>query len=436
MAKNRQEQEAQNTKDEKKLPTLVHKHQLNTIITNKDGSPDTLAIDVYFELRSWYNPKFAYEKDGNVYHINKLKTPGIYLNYKDLAKKYGYSKETIRKKIAKLEKLGLIQRSFQHKKTNGTKSYNGLIVFVLKDTPHFYNHIGIDRDLIPELIPQTNHNYIKQTYGISYPSKFLDNNRVLAGGGIHTREDTNILNNVISKDIRSNVHTHESNFSQNTEEVSAPVKTIRLNRRKPNERKKPTNTDRKAKVVHFNQYKTPKNLKDHYPLNQEDCGTLQHKSGRPFALNAMNEILLDMSNRKGNTFCSKAQFLVYFGKCLKYEKRDAVKISNDKFHIKANYPHLYGNTQTVTQKAQQESPPIVLPDGIFGEICTKFVKVTNINVYRNWISRLSPKINEEAKMIELHTPCTLTHREIETNYLNTMQNIAKSLNMEVILCRN
>jgi hypothetical protein len=52
----------------------------------------------------------------------------------------------------------------------------------------------------------------------------------------------------------------------------------------------------------------------------------------------MNEILLSMSKRRDNSFCSKAQFMAYFGKCLKYEMRDAVKTGNDNFCIKANIP--------------------------------------------------------------------------------------------------
>ena len=43
-----------------------------------------------------------------------------------------------------------------------------------------------------------------------------------------------------------------------------------------------------------------------------------------------------MSQRLDNRFCSKAQFLVYFGKCLRFEMRDAVKTGNDNFRIKAN----------------------------------------------------------------------------------------------------
>jgi hypothetical protein len=50
----------------------------------------------------------------------------------------------------------------------------------------------------------------------------------------------------------------------------------------------------------------------------------------------MNEILLDMSKKLDKRFCSKAQFIAYFGKCLRFEIRDAVKTGNDNFYIKAN----------------------------------------------------------------------------------------------------
>jgi hypothetical protein len=142
----------------------------------------------------------------------------------------------------------------------------------------------------------------------------------------------------------------ESKFLQNSEEIkiaetSAPkvtilpqktVKPAKLKKLPSNERKKPTNTERKARVYRFNQYKEPQDLKHHYPLTKEDGSKLQSLSGREFSLNAMNEILLDMSKRRDNRFCSKAQFMAYFGKCLRFEMRDTVKTGNDNFRIKAN----------------------------------------------------------------------------------------------------
>jgi len=333
------------------FPTLINKEQLNTIVTNKDGSPDYLAINIYYDtFRSWYNPKTGYNKDGNVYHINKLKTPGIFLNYTRLAEIHGCSKETVRKKIVKLELLGLVHRSFQHKETSTTKSYNGLIAYVWKDTPHFYNPMGVDSNQVSRLTAQTNHEYIERRYGISFGSLALQNKGISTGGGIQLRLDTKELNNVIFKDIRSNVHAHESNFLQNSKEVKItgnvkaevstfpppPAKPVKLKKRVSNQRKKTTNTERKARIYHFNQYKKPQDLKHHYPLTKEDGGKLQSLSGREFSLNAMNEILLDMSKRLDNRFCSKAQFMAYFGKCLRFEMRDSVKTGNDNFRIKAN----------------------------------------------------------------------------------------------------
>jgi len=128
----------------------------------------------------------------------------------------------------------------------------------------------------------------------------------------------------------------ESNFLQNSESSIFPKKPTKLKTRPANERKKPTNAERKARIYRFNQYQEPQGLKHHYPLNKDDSAKLQSLSGRDFSLNAMNEILLDMSKRRDNRFCSKAQFMAYFGKCLRFEMRDAVATSNYNFRIKAN----------------------------------------------------------------------------------------------------
>ena len=139
----------------------------------------------------------------------------------------------------------------------------------------------------------------------------------------------------------------ESNFSKNAKEIKIeenielkitifPKEPVKLKKRLPNDRKNPTNTERKARVYHFNQYKEPQDLSYHYPLTKEDCVKLQRLSGRDFSIQTMNEILLDMSKRLDNRFCSKAQFIAYFGKCLRFEMRDAIKTGNDNFHIKEN----------------------------------------------------------------------------------------------------
>ncbi len=135
--------------------------------------------------------------------------------------------------------------------------------------------------------------------------------------------------------IRSkNVQAHESNFCKNSKKKV--TKKVVLT----NARKKPTKQERKAKIYSpkFKQYDKPKSLGEHYPLTTEECLKLQSLSGRKFTINAMNEILLDMSRKPKESrheFPSKAAFMAYMSKVYRYEGRDAVKTANSGFKILA-----------------------------------------------------------------------------------------------------
>lgn len=368
MAKQKSKIDYKHNLDLNILPTLIEKSQLNTIITNKDGTPDYLAINIYWDnFRSWYCPLKKYQSNGNVVQIRKLKTQGIYSQAEKLAKTHGASKETIRKKIVKLEKLGLVLRSFKHKFHAATNTYNQRIIYVLQDTPYFFNPHGINKEEIKEITPQTNADYIEEKYNVIFTSKTKPIKATQVGGGIHTLEDTKELIEPFNKlKDRSN----ESTFSENSNssilqpetsnlveaenEIVAeegvnqatihPLKpnTAQQSIKPANQRKKLTKAEYKAKkgkLLHFQQYDKPKSLADHYPLSAEDVSLLQSKSGREFGLNAQNQILQDMSNKPkllGHTFPSKASFIAYMSKALASEKRNAVQINNTGFKIKAN----------------------------------------------------------------------------------------------------
>jgi len=346
--------------------------------------------------------------------------------------------------------------------------------------------------------------------------------------------DTSIENNN-TESIRSNVRAHESTFLQNAQEIlqeestepqmvelpKEPVKPAKLKTRPVNERKKRTNTERKARIYHFNQYKEPKDLGYHYPLTKDDGEKLQRLSGRDFSLNAMNEILLDMSKRRDNRFCSKAQFMAYFGKCLRFEMRDAVKTGNDNFYIKANVTAINQKEISKEKQVQQylaeveqkaishvcpdnqlkarlanvleplrsyellshikdlavqyekdvvlsqvksiySTPELdiesveyvvengykptnvksevwtkatvatqILQQGIWGDICCKLIETSGIYVYNNWISKLVPIIDEEARTIELKAPNSFILQWIETHYGEGIINIIKKLGLEL-----
>ncbi len=316
------------------LSALVHelstKSQLNKIIVNDNGKPDHLAINLYWDtFRSWYNPNKIYTKDGNVLSIKKLKTKGIYTNYQKLSELQGVSKDTIRKKIIKLERLGLINRSFQHKETVTTKSYNQLIIYVWKDTPYFFNTIGVDKEKVVSLNPQTNYKYIEETHNIVFTSQVLQNEANQVKGGIRLQSGTKELNKPFSKEKDRSI---KSNFYKNSFEEKKILQSPTV-----------TNCDKteESRAVTTSQIKNTfalgKELKDFYPLTKDDCQILQSSSKREFSLNAMNEILLNMSKRLTNRFFnSKKGFLSYMSKVFSYEMRDVVKINNESFKIKNN----------------------------------------------------------------------------------------------------
>ena len=80
-----------------------------------------------------------------------------------------------------------------------------------------------------------------------------------------------------------------------------------------------------------------KRLEEFYPLLEEDVCLLQKESGRKFDTRAMNEILKNMAKKLTKPkFFSKKGFIAYMSKAFRYEMRDAVKINNNTFQIKAN----------------------------------------------------------------------------------------------------
>ncbi|MFK7973679.1 MAG: hypothetical protein AB8B66_02280 [Rickettsiaceae bacterium] len=103
-----------------------------------------------------------------------------------------------------------------------------------------------------------------------------------------------------------------------------------------NKRKKVTNSEQITRYQKFKAYDKPKNLSQHYPLSQEDCYELQKRSSKAYNLNAMNEILLDMSRKpeiQGHSFVSKAKFMCYMTKAYREEGRDVNKANQAGFKI-------------------------------------------------------------------------------------------------------
>jgi len=186
--------------------TLTNKQQLYKIIVDSKGSPDALAINLYWdEFRSWYNHKKIHTSS-KIIRIPKLYKYGVYASYKELSKKYGVTENTIRRKIVKLEELELLSRDFYTNKESHKVLYNQLIIYIWQQTPYFFNPIGLDRMLIEELTPSTNHEYISSKYNNKNQGGYKQDTPI----NVHTPaplQATNSLGLEVEGGVIANVHT-------------------------------------------------------------------------------------------------------------------------------------------------------------------------------------------------------------------------------------
>ena len=151
-----------------------------------------------------------------------------------------------------------------------------------------------------------------------------------------------------------NIETTEAKKA-NTEPAEIKVLTSKK-KSLANKRRKITNSERITRYQKFKAYDKPKNLREHYPLSQEDCHELQKRSGKAYNLNAMNEILLDMSRKpelQEHLFVSKAKFMCYMTKAYREEGRELDKANSPTFKIIKRRPQ--AEIQEIVTYNQRES---------------------------------------------------------------------------------
>ena len=228
-------------------------------------------------------------------------------------------------------------------------------IFVWKHTPHFFNPCGIEFSEVVIIKPQTNAKYIENKHNVIFGLQSQVTKDIEAKGGIHTPEDTKELreysNKLEYRSSKSKFLLNSNNIQANnikTAEIKKPITEsadikvlVSKKRAFSNKRRKVTNSERVTRYQKFKAYDKPKNLAKHYPLSQEDCYELQKRSGKAYNLNAMNEILLDMSRKpelQGHSFVSKAKFMCYMTKAYREEGRDVDKANQAGFRIMHRRP--------------------------------------------------------------------------------------------------
>lgn len=289
-------------------------HRWYSFFTNLRGSPDQATISVLSEIVYWYRPKKIQDtKAGKVAYINKFKDDAWQTSYSHLSQKFHLSHERIRKALVKLENLGIIKRELRSVVVRGQVYSNRLFI-------HFYP------DALTSHLHHNKHTSTGNSNSQNFPKleKKSDGLEALSSSGFlrSSKEDPSpCFEGELYKDkeIKYKNRSIESVFNKTNSESNY--------------------LERKGNVSDqlFVSNKTKKPLSDFYPLSQQDCYSLQKLSGREFSLNAMNEILLNMSKRLDNKgFWTKKCFLKYMTAVFKNEMRDTEKTNNESFKIRSN----------------------------------------------------------------------------------------------------
>ena len=292
-------------------------------IVDKGGSPDLPCIMILSEIFGWFH---SLSKAKTYYSTGKslpeLVNGQLAISYDFLSRKLNFQKERIRRKFVRLETLGILSRDVRNIALEDGSRIKQLYISI---EPEFFNSCFRDPELDIRVreteFADSNSDAFEQSPQFS--GEHISNknkNRSIISNFCEGDLDDQKLNNINSVDSEDvEISINENNNCYNQEEGRDDNQTVQ-----------PANNN-------SFQTRIPRKLEDFYPLTKEDCSALQSHSGREFSLNAMNEILKDISKKLSNRFFySKKGFLAYMSKIFQYEMRDAVVVSNENFKIRAN----------------------------------------------------------------------------------------------------
>jgi DnaA N-terminal domain len=298
--------------------------------TNVRGAPDLPLISVLAEIVYWYRPKKLRDPvTDETSYVNKFSDDAWQTSYQHFEKKFGFNHEKLRRVFVRLESMGIATREFRTVCIKGQSYNNRLFVHLNKEFLKLYGDNGKKRknnksaDSKNDSLLSSKENFFSSQGELIYPQNEPCSPHL----------GSNIDKN--NKKNNKNRSTEDSVFEQKTTFCRMQAKSSGSNFYK-NSFEEEIQTQQTTNQIKL-KFAKALELKDFYPLTREDCQILQSSSKRAFSLNAMNEILLDMSKRLSDRyFRSKKVFLNYMSKVFTYEKRDVAKISNESFKIKNN----------------------------------------------------------------------------------------------------
>lgn len=283
-------------------------------IVDKTNSPDFTAISLLSEIIAQYrfSPlaiSNSSKSDFDLSESSFISGKALITSYSFFISKFCITKEKIRRGLIRLEELKILKReTINIQLSNGNRTNKLSITVDLGFLKSCFRNPELD------IRGRSNNSLIanNRSYEISYH---------------HISNKNNDLRN---RSMESNFY--QNSFEENKEKGNALIKKDRKIEDTQRNEKKTIGSILKSYL-----FAKPKKLEEFYPLAKEDGDQLRNSSGREFSLNAMNEILLDMSRKLTEPeFRTKKGFLSYMSKAFTYEMRDVVKTSNETFKIKAN----------------------------------------------------------------------------------------------------
>jgi len=247
----------------------------------EDGNPDLVAITILGDIIAWY-------RNGINDYLGELApkfdNKSLSVSYNYFEKKFGFREDRTRRALIRLEEQSVLTRTVKNVVLSSGQRINRLLITL---DAGFFESCFID--------PKVN---------------ITGRREKKKSHLLHHCNDQISIKTIF---IKNRSTASESNFCQNSFAGEKPIQTTFL-----------------FPVTGFS-------LASFYPLSQPDTAKLKQLCGREFSGNAINEILLNMSKKlTDRLFKSKKTFMNYMAKALTYEKRDAVKISNETFRIRAN----------------------------------------------------------------------------------------------------
>ena len=278
--------------NKKFLPGNITPHNWFKLFRGSDRVSDFTLIALLSDIVAWRR-----NGTNDYFGENAPKFDGKELSipYNYFEEKYGLHPQRIRRNFIKLEKLSILKRTLRNIELASGARVNRIFITLNAD---FFESCFRDSEID-----------IRASDDSTIKSKDLRCSKTSKDDNANLQSDSECRHHISNKTFLKKNRSTKIYFCKNIFEA----KQIK---------------SRFAKA---------RELKGFYPLTQEDCCSLQSSSNRDFSLNAMNEILSDMSKRLSTRyFNSKNLFLSYMSKVFAYEMRDTVKVNNENFKIRNN----------------------------------------------------------------------------------------------------